>query len=142
MSEWLRANDVLVGWLSAISVLLFIGSLVAVPWLLTRIPADYFVRRRHLIDRSRYRHPALHIAMLALKNLCGLVLLVAGIVMLVIPGQGILTILAGLLCLDFPGKFALEQRLVRQRPLLRTINWIRAKAHRPPLAIPTSIDDG
>ena len=135
------AHEVLLGWLVAVSALMFVGSLIAVPWLVIRIPADYFVRRQHLVDRWRPRHPLLRIALLALKNLCGVVLVLAGVAMLVLPGQGILTILVGLMCLDFPGKFALERRLVRQRPVIGAINWMRAKADRPPLELPESDHD-
>ena len=56
--------------------------------------------------------------------------------MLVTPGQGVLTILVGLLFLDFPGKFALERRLVQMKPVLAAIVWVRTKAGRPPLELP------
>jgi hypothetical protein len=136
MFDFLRANDVLLGWLVALSVLMFVGTLVAVPWLVIRIPADYFVRRRHFVDRWQPRHPLLRIAFLTFKNFCGVVLVLAGLAMLFTPGQGLLTILVGLIFLDFPGKLALELRLVRQRPVVRSINWMRRKANRPPLDLP------
>lgn len=134
--DWVNAHDVLLGWLSAISALMFFGSLIAVPWLVLRIPTDYFIHRRHVVDRWRSRHPLVRIGLLTAKNLCGIVLVLAGIAMLVFPGQGILTIFVGLMCLDFPGKYAMEQRLVRQRPVLGAINWMRAKGKRPPLELP------
>lgn len=134
--DWLREYEVILGWLFAISALLFVGSLAAVPWLVVRIPPDYFVQRRRLSDRLRRHHPLLRWTLLAAKNLCGSVLILAGVAMLFLPGQGILTILVGLICLDFPGKFALERRLVRQRPVIAAINWIRTKAGHPPLELP------
>lgn len=138
MLDWLTANEALVGWLTVVSVLMFVGSLLAVPWLVVRIPADYFVRHRHqhLVDRWQSRHPLVRITLLALKNCLGSLLVLAGIAMLVLPGQGILTILVGLLFLDFPGKLALERRLVCHAPVRRAMNWIRLKAHRPPLVLP------
>jgi hypothetical protein len=136
MFDWLHEHQVLLGWLSAVSMLMFVGSLIAVPWLVVRIPTDYFVHRRHFVDRWKSRHPLVRISLLTTKNVCGVVLVLAGIAMLVLPGQGILTIVVGLMCLDFPGKFALEQRLVRQPPVIGAINWIRAKADRPPLELP------
>lgn len=134
--DWIAGHELLLGWLSVISVLMFFGSLIAVPWLVLQIPTDYFLHPDHLVDRWRARHPLVRIGLLTLKNLCGVVLVLAGIAMLVLPGQGILTILMGLICLDFPGKFALERRLARQRPVLLAINWIRAKGKRPPLELP------
>lgn len=141
--EWMELHQALLWWLSALSVLMFVGSLIAVPWLVVRIPSDYFTRPpHHLVDRWKDRHPALRIVLLSLKNFCGVVLVLAGIAMLVLPGQGILTIVVGLFCLDFPGKFALEQRLVQERHVAHALNWIRAKAHHPPLVIPEPIDAG
>jgi hypothetical protein len=136
MFDWLQTHEVLLGWLGVASVLMFVGSLIAVPWLVVRIPVDYFIHRRHFVDRWRSRHPLVRIALLTTKNLCGLVLLLAGIAMLVLPGQGILTIVIGLTFLDFPGKFALEQQLARQPPVIGAMNWMRAKAGRPPLEMP------
>lgn len=56
--------------------------------------------------------------------------------MLVLPGQGLVTILAGLLLLDFPGKFKLERALVRQPAVMNALNWIRVRRGRPPLQVP------
>ena len=134
--QWIGSHEITLGILSAVSVLTFIGSLVAVPWLVVRMPADYFLHRRHFVDRWRSRHPLVRFALLILKNSCGVLLVLAGIAMLVLPGQGILTIIVGLICLDFPGKFPLEQRIARIRPVIRTMNWIRRNAHHPPLELP------
>jgi hypothetical protein len=134
--DWIGGHAIFLGWLSAASVVMFVGSLLAVPWAVVRIPADYFVRRQHYADRWLPRHPLLRIAAIALKNVCGVVLVLAGVAMLVLPGQGILTILVGLMCLDFPGKFALERWLVGRPPVIGAINWMRARADRPPLESP------
>jgi hypothetical protein len=136
MLDWLRSHEVALGWLSVVSPVMFFGSLLAVPWLVVRIPTDYFLRPHHYADRWKPRHPVLRILFLVAKNLIGVVLLLAGIAMLVLPGQGILTIVVGLLFLDFPGKRAIELRSVRERHVLAAINWIRAKAGRPPLELP------
>ncbi len=47
--------------------------------------------------------------------------------MLVTPGQGLLTLLIGLLLLNFPGKYRLERWLVRRPGVLRTLNWVRRR---------------
>ncbi|MHC4161679.1 MAG: PGPGW domain-containing protein [Planctomycetota bacterium] len=82
------------------------------------------------------RHPLLRGALWAGRNLLGAVLVVAGIAMLILPGQGILTILIGLIVLEFPGKRDLELRLVRRPRVRRAIDWLRAKGKRPPLVLP------
>ena len=70
-----------------------------------------------------------------LKNLFGVILLLGGMAMLVLPGQGILTILIGLSLLDFPGKRALERRIVGRPLVLQAINRIRRKFNKSPLLV-------
>jgi hypothetical protein len=70
------------------------------------------------------------------KNLVGIVFLLAGLAMLVLPGQGALTIVVGLTLLDLPGKRGMALKIVRQRHVLVAINWIRSRARRPPLILP------
>ena len=134
--DWMQSHEFLLVWLSVASALMFVGSILAVPWLVIRIPTDYFLRQQHYADRWKPRHPLLRTAFLAAKNFVGSLLILAGLVMLVTPGQGVLTILVGLLFLDLPGKFALERQLISQPPVFRAVNWMRAKAGRPPLELP------
>lgn len=134
MSAWLWGHQTLLWWLGGLSVVLFVGTLAALPIIVIRIPADYFMRdQRH----TSHRHlPASLLLRRVVKNLFGLVCILAGVAMLVLPGQGILTIMIGLMLMDFPGKRALELRLVQQPAVLRAINTIRAKAHKPALEVP------
>ena len=70
------------------------------------------------------------------KNLLGLFLLGAGIVMLLTPGQGLLTILFSLFVLNFPGKRRLELALIRRPALYRAVNALRRLRGKPPLQLP------
>jgi hypothetical protein len=99
---------------------------------------DYFLHPSPPVESWRRRHPALRISTLVIKNVLGVVLLLAGLAMLVLPGQGIITILVAMSLLNFPGKRSLELRIIRQGPVLQAINWIRARAKRPPLVVPRS----
>lgn len=135
MLDWIQNNETLVGWLIGASVVCFVGTLVVVPIALARIPQDYFVaQRRH---RTKEQHPAVRIALGIGRNVLGVILILGGIAMLILPGQGLLTIVIGLLVMDFPGKYRLERWLVRRPRILRGINWIRRKAQRPPLTAPS-----
>jgi hypothetical protein len=136
MFEWLHTNETLLWWLGTLSALTFAGSLLAVPWLAVRIPADYFLHRRSFFNLHDAAHPLLKGLVVALKNIVGIAFLLMGVAMLVLPGQGILTILIGLLFLDFPGKFALERRIIEIKSIHRAIDWMRKKAHKPPLVLP------
>ena len=126
--------------LSAVGVasgVAFVGGLVALPWLVARIPADYFVGDRPPPPRSlrtgQPRHPASVWATRCLRNAAGLVLIAAGVAMLVLPGQGVLTILAGLMLTDLPGKRRLERSVVRRPLVLRGLNALRRRRRVEPL---------
>ena len=136
MLDWIRIEPWLAGWVFLASILMFLGSLIVIPVLVTRMRSDYFISREPPAESRMGQHPAARVAFLAAKNLLGLILLLAGIAMLALPGQGILTILVGITLLNFPGKRRLELRIVRQRRVLRAINWMRARAKRPPLILP------
>jgi hypothetical protein len=73
----------------------------------------------------------------AVKNLVGVCLVAAGIVLSVpgIPGQGVLTIVIGIMLLDFPGKLAWERRLVGRPRILAAINRLRHTFGKPPLRV-------
>ena len=80
-------------------------------------------------------HPILRLIALGVKNVVGWFLLLGGIAMLVLPGQGLLTILIGVSLMDFPGKRAIERKLVSRPLVLQAINRIRQRFDRPPLLI-------
>ncbi|QOJ23350.1 MAG: hypothetical protein HRU78_06520 [Gammaproteobacteria bacterium] len=125
--------DVLVG-LTVVSIISFIGSLIAIPWILIRLPDDYFDVRvpRHWM---KDHHPVLRIVGHIIKNVIGVVFLVVGFLMLFLPGQGLLTMLIGVSFLDFPHKRKLEARIVGQPAVLNAINAMRRKFNRLPLIL-------
>ncbi|MGA9470257.1 MAG: PGPGW domain-containing protein [Candidatus Macondimonas sp.] len=125
-----------VWWVLPLSIGVMVGSTVLLPWLVIQMPPDYFLKGHRYPLARRERHWALHVALVLGKNLLGLVMVLAGIAMLALPGQGILTILAGLMVMDFPGKYHLEGAIIRRRAVLKGLNWIRARAHKPPLIPP------
>ena len=117
-------QNVLIGAL--LFVVTFAISLAIVSYILVKIPRDYFRQdnpREFWIDR----HPAVRFLGVFVKNLLGVILVVLGIVMSIpgVPGQGILTILLGIMLLDFPGKRTLEYKLVSKPKVLSTINKLR-----------------
>jgi hypothetical protein len=133
--QWMAGHGELLGWLIVTSALMFFASVVAVPWMLVRIPHDYFgPGKEHRLPFAD-RHPVLRAGLLALRNVLGVLLLLAGIAMLVLPGQGILTILAGLVLLHFPRKHELLRWIVSRRAVLASANWVRHRAGRPPLVV-------
>jgi hypothetical protein len=120
----------------AIFVITSVGGLAVVGFIVVRLPADYFSpsRKRHFLTG---RHPFLRATGLVLKNVLGVVTVVVGFVLVMpgVPGPGVLTILVGIMLLDFPGKLRLERWLVCRSAVLRTINRLRAKYGRLPLRL-------
>ena len=114
-------------WASGLSLLALIATIVGVPWVVTRLPKDYFVRSERVVWRASFDAPLLSLVTSMLKNLLGLLLVVLGLIMLVTPGQGIVTLLIGLLLMNFPGKYHLERWLVSRPGVLKGLNWLRRR---------------
>jgi hypothetical protein len=134
--DWLAQHEMLLGWLAAGSLVMLLISPVVVAGLVVRIPEDYFVDPHRHISRLHRLHGAIWLLVVLLKNIVGVVVFLAGVAMLVLPGQGLLTMLIGVLLVNFPGKYALERRLLSRPGVLRAVNWIRAKRGKRPLLAP------
>jgi hypothetical protein len=135
MVQWIRINETILWWLTVVSIITFVASLIVVPFLVVRIPPDYFADGKRHRKPWADQHAAVRGVLVAAKNLLGYILIVAGILMLVLPGQGTLTIVAGIMLLNFPGKYKFERWMVSRGPVLRSINWVRRRAGRDPLVL-------
>jgi len=133
--QWIAGNETVLLWLTAASLVTFVATLIAVPWWLERVPADYFTHARRQRKAAAVRHPVIRALEMIGKNLLGLFFLLTGIVMLILPGQGLLTILAGVLLLNFPGKRRLEAWIISRGIVLQSINWLRQRKGHPPLVL-------
>jgi len=122
--------------LGVFSLLTFVGSLIAVPWLIGRMPADYFITHWRQVDQRRKRHPAVALITIVARNLLGLLLFIAGFAMLFLPGQGLLTMLVGVCVMDFPGKRHLLDTIVEKSSVQRGLNWVRRKKGRAEFVFP------
>ncbi|MDL1889270.1 hypothetical protein FBQ96_06765 [Nitrospirales bacterium NOB] len=121
-------------WFAVSSGVMFVGTLIAIPIILMRLPADYFDIRKPRPWMENH-HPILRLVGHIVKNVVGAIFLFAGFLMLFLPGQGVLTMLIGLSLIEFPGKRRLEAKIVGQSAVLSTINAMRAKFDKPPLII-------
>ncbi|WP_168203592.1 PGPGW domain-containing protein [Oceanispirochaeta crateris] len=130
-SDLLQTHSALMITIGSLSLLTFAGTILILPVLLIRIPEDYFLKSGAKQDHKYKGNIIFHIA----KNLAGILFLLMGFIMLFIPGQGLLTILAGLWLMDFPGKRALEVRIIHTKSIYRGIDYIRRKAGKPSLKL-------
>lgn len=134
MLDWIRDHEDLLYWLGILSVVSLVASLILTPMLIARLPVDYFAHRhRHPLLREK-RSP-LRLLGVVIKNLIGGLLVLAGILMLALPGQGVLTIVIGMTIMNFPGKYRVERWLVGKATVLRTLNWIRRRMGKPALQV-------
>jgi hypothetical protein len=115
---------------AAVWVLLTVASLAAVLRVVLALPVDYFEAAPTAPPRWTVRRLG--------RQLAGLVLIVVGALLSIpgVPGQGLLTMLAGVLLVDFPGRHRLERVLIARRGVLPTLNRLRARFGRPPLTPP------
>ncbi|MFH1156216.1 MAG: PGPGW domain-containing protein [Pseudomonadota bacterium] len=111
--------------LSGVSLVLCVVSLAGIPWIIKRMPADYFVRAKRLPVGGG--HAPARVILAVVRNIIGVLFLAAGIVMLVTPGQGLLTMLLGIIVMEFPGKRRLEAAFLKWTGMGRFLNRVRGK---------------
>ena len=127
-------QKILVGAL--IFLVSFFVNLGIVSIILVKLPADHFSKSRKTKFWAGPR-PAIHAAKVIGKNIAGVLLVALGIVLSLpgVPGQGLLTVLLGIMLLDFPGRHRLEQKLLSKPSIVNTINSLRGRFGKPPLQL-------
>lgn len=115
----------------------FTVSLAITAWIVVKLPATYFCKDHQPAFAWQERNPVLRWTLVVSKNLLGYALIVLGVMLSLpgVPGQGILTILIGIMLLDFPGKRELERALVRRPRVRQAIDRLRARFGKPPLLL-------
>ena len=127
-------RKVLIG--TGIFLVSFFANLGIVSLILVKLPADHFSKNRKTKFWSGKR-PALHAAKVIGKNIAGILLVALGVVLSLpgVPGQGLLTVLLGIMLLDFPGRDRLEQKLLSRPSIVNTINSLRGRFGKKPLEL-------
>ena len=104
--------------------------------ILVKMPANYFRSdyEHHFLPNS---HPILRTIAIALKNVVGIVIIIAGVLLSFpgVPGPGLLTVFIGIMITDIPGKRKLEAKIIGRPAILSTVNSMRAKYGKPALVI-------
>src|SRR5918999_1251669 len=113
-------RNVLIG--AGIFVGSFLLNLAIVTIILVKLPADHFSKNRKTKFWAGPR-PWLRAAGIIGKNIGGILLVALGVVLSLpgVPGQGLLTILLGIMIMDFPGKDRLEQKLLSRPSIVNAI---------------------
>ena len=134
--EWFGSESSAVGIVAGIAAVTWVMTLLLVPWFIARLPADYFASEKRRPVYTDSLHPLIGWGLATPKNSIGAVLIIFGLIMLFTPGQGLATVLVGIMLLNFPGKYKLERRMAQRPGILRSLNWLRAKLSKPPLEAP------
>jgi hypothetical protein len=124
LSSWFSQPAVMwaVGGFSVVAV---VASIIMVPRYVAKLPADY------LRSGDREKNPS--VALRVARNALGVLLVLLGIAMLLLPGQGLITLIVGVLLVDFPGKQKLIRKVLGRRKVLEAVNKLRARHHAPPM---------
>jgi hypothetical protein len=130
--DWVETYEGLFAALGLLSVFLFLLSLLIFPLIIIYLPHDYFVRSETPFTSLTPLRMFLRI----IKNAFGCCFILAGILMLFLPGQGLLCLLLGVSLLNLPGKRQLEIRLLQFKKVRSSVAWVRQKARRRPITLP------
>ena len=132
MIVWLMQYQEVFVWIGLISFLTFLFGLLLMPFVIMRLPEDYFLSPQNGDQTSTVLRDSSTL-FLVFKNLMGGVLLCLGVVMLFLPGPGLMGALIGLSLVDIPGKRWVLGRILNISGLRSAINGLRGKRGRPPL---------
>ena len=129
-------HRLVLGMFAGFSVIMFFASILSLPFLVSFIPTDYFQYAEPYRVHHTFKHPVIRLSIIITKNILGWLLIITGAILLVLPGQGLITIIVGLLLINFPGKRNVERKLVSNKKVLHVINWLRKKRNKEPLLVP------
>ena len=136
---WLAAHTALVAVIGTLSVLLSVAGLVLTPWIIARLPDDFFHRLTQPPPPVRRRpHPMRVVG----RNVLGALLVGLGVLLVPLPGPGALAALLGLALADFPGKRRFLTWVLCRPAVWRSINWLRRRAGRGPMRAPSPENPG
>lgn len=133
--------DSVLGWVArhpgvtsvafALTLVTAVTTLIVAPVLVARMPASALDDPPP--DAWRGRHSALGLGVIVTKNALGAVLVLSGVLLLALPGQGLVTIALGLMLLSIPGKRRLARRILGSPRIRRRVNRLRGRAGAAPL---------
>lgn len=117
-------------------VVTFVVATGVVSFVVVKLPATYF-HPNHDREILKDKSPAIRWAGVIGKNLAGVILVVLGVVMSLpgIPGPGLVTILFGVMLVDFPGRRTLEHKIVSRPSVQKTINNLRKRFGKKPIKL-------
>jgi hypothetical protein len=133
MEQWISKETLI--WVSTLSGVGLLAFAIVTPWLIVRMPEDFFSRpqRYNWLDR---KPASIRVPLRILKNLLAIALVIVGVVMFLTPASGLFPILLGVVLADVPGKLRLQRWILCRKTIRTSMNWLRRKFHRKPVQVP------
>lgn len=135
MISFIHDHESLLLWSATGSFIVLITSILLIPWIVTKIPSDYFTHPKRQKYLCCHQPKIVRYLFIFFKNILGVILVLGGVILLFLPGQGILTIFLGLIIMDFPYKYKVETWIIKRPFVLKSINRLRKKVKQRPLEI-------
>src|SRR3569623_184057 len=136
--EWMARHETALWWAATLSIVACAAGLIIAPWWAIRMPADFYLRPESSQKAAKDAvspRPFKLWALIMVRNLIGRLFILAGLSMLLLPGQGILAILAGVLVIEFRAKHRVARAILLRPTVLHSLNWMRRKAGKPALRV-------
>lgn len=136
MQQWLLANLDTILWTTGGLVGGMLISTIIVAIIIAKLPVDYFQhdkRPRATQGKDRVKR--------VVGQVLGWAIVLTGLFMLVLPGPGVAVLLIGIFLVDFPGKYALQKKLVSRPGVISGLNKVRSRLGKPPFEAPKGGED-
>lgn len=131
LATWMTQYSSEIALIGLFSFLLLAASLLATPWILAKLPSDYFATTPTASQRSVTR-----LLLSTVKTILGLLMILTGFIMMITPGPGLVCLVLGMALVEIPGKHLVLQKLVSRPSVFSTLNWLRKKADKTPFILP------
>ena len=131
--KWIEAHQQILQWSVVLSIIMIVLAMLIIPIRIILLPQDYLLKKD---DRTPFLTKLANKPYLIFKNLLGILLILAGIAMLILPGQGVIVLIIGLSLMNIPAKHRLMLRMMGHPRILRAINRLRSRANKPQLETP------
>lgn len=134
--SWLSEHSLSLSAIATVSIIMLVVSLIAAPWVVSRLPENYLLARL----KRHSRPTAWQLLKMICRALLGLIVVLLGVIMLITPGPGLIMLLLGISIAEFPGKNRLLVYLATRPNVLSSLNWMRARHGKSPFTHPHDAD--
>lgn len=132
LTNWLGEQAYLLSLVAGVSMVLFALTIIAAPWVVSRLPVDFLLQPRP----AKIPSNSLRLLTGLLRNTLALILFLLGLIMLLAPGPGLIMLLLAFSVAQVPGKQVVIRRLATRESVFSSLNWMRRRHNKPPLIHP------